>query len=197
MDYSKHGNSSEASSDENEQNSPEKLNDNTGTGRSYECSFCKRGFTNAQALGGHMNIHRKDKAKVKAKPKTTQTTSFSTNKSFNEDYMSSSRYFAPISNEQAHYHAHATLGAGMNYHQFYHPASNSNPNYPPHAYYQSDLISTRHVENFGLHEDHLGANLSLEVGSSHIEDVKGKNRNVREDGIEHEVDLELRLGYDP
>uniref|UniRef100_A0A6N2L279 C2H2-type domain-containing protein n=1 Tax=Salix viminalis TaxID=40686 RepID=A0A6N2L279_SALVM len=32
---------------------------------SYECSFCKRGFSNAQALGGHMNIHRKDKAKLK------------------------------------------------------------------------------------------------------------------------------------
>ncbi|KVH94659.1 transcriptional regulator TAC1-like [Cynara cardunculus var. scolymus] len=35
------------------------------TGRSYECTFCKRGFTNAQALGGHMNIHRKHKAKLK------------------------------------------------------------------------------------------------------------------------------------
>lgn len=33
--------------------------------RSYECNFCKRGFSNAQALGGHMNIHRKDKAKLK------------------------------------------------------------------------------------------------------------------------------------
>uniref|UniRef100_A0A0D3GQ33 C2H2-type domain-containing protein n=1 Tax=Oryza barthii TaxID=65489 RepID=A0A0D3GQ33_9ORYZ len=28
----------------------------------YECTFCKRGFTNAQALGGHMNIHRKDRS---------------------------------------------------------------------------------------------------------------------------------------
>ncbi|MFS7953853.1 putative transcription factor C2H2 family [Helianthus anomalus] len=35
------------------------------TGRSYECNFCKRGFTNAQALGGHMNVHRKHKAKLK------------------------------------------------------------------------------------------------------------------------------------
>ncbi|KAG6423326.1 hypothetical protein SASPL_113720 [Salvia splendens] len=35
----------------------------------YECTFCKRGFTNAQALGGHMNIHRKDKAKAKANHK--------------------------------------------------------------------------------------------------------------------------------
>ncbi|KAF8364999.1 hypothetical protein HHK36_018448 [Tetracentron sinense] len=33
--------------------------------RSYECTFCKRGFSNAQALGGHMNIHRKDRAKLK------------------------------------------------------------------------------------------------------------------------------------
>ncbi|KAG0487830.1 hypothetical protein HPP92_006641 [Vanilla planifolia] len=33
--------------------------------RSYDCSFCKRGFSNAQALGGHMNIHRRDRAKMK------------------------------------------------------------------------------------------------------------------------------------
>nr|XP_043620226.1 zinc finger protein 8-like [Erigeron canadensis] len=32
-------------------------------GRSYECIYCKHGFTTAQALGGHMNIHRKDRAK--------------------------------------------------------------------------------------------------------------------------------------
>lgn len=33
--------------------------------RSYECFFCKRGFSNAQALGGHMNIHRKHKESLK------------------------------------------------------------------------------------------------------------------------------------
>ncbi|KAG6427623.1 hypothetical protein SASPL_111869 [Salvia splendens] len=32
--------------------------------KSFGCSFCKRGFPNAQALGGHMNIHRKDRAKL-------------------------------------------------------------------------------------------------------------------------------------
>lgn len=37
----------------------------TVAARSYECTFCKRGFSNAQALGGHMNIHRKDKAKLR------------------------------------------------------------------------------------------------------------------------------------
>jgi hypothetical protein len=33
--------------------------------RSYTCAFCQRGFSNAQALGGHMNIHRRDRAKLK------------------------------------------------------------------------------------------------------------------------------------
>lgn len=31
----------------------------------YRCAFCKRGFSNAQALGGHMNIHRRDRAKLR------------------------------------------------------------------------------------------------------------------------------------
>ncbi|KAK7336840.1 hypothetical protein VNO77_17390 [Canavalia gladiata] len=41
--------------------------DDVGSGRSYECMFCKRGFTTAQALGGHMNIHRKERGN-KTKP---------------------------------------------------------------------------------------------------------------------------------
>ncbi|KAG6490068.1 hypothetical protein ZIOFF_051350 [Zingiber officinale] len=30
--------------------------------RSYSCAFCRRGFKSAQALGGHMNVHRRDRA---------------------------------------------------------------------------------------------------------------------------------------
>ncbi|KAK7372400.1 hypothetical protein VNO80_05778 [Phaseolus coccineus] len=33
--------------------------------RSYSCIFCKREFRSAQALGGHMNIHRRDRARLK------------------------------------------------------------------------------------------------------------------------------------
>ncbi|EEF41434.1 transcriptional regulator SUPERMAN isoform X2 [Ricinus communis] len=41
--------------------------DNTSSGflwpqRNYTCSFCKRQFNSAQALGGHMNVHRRDRA---------------------------------------------------------------------------------------------------------------------------------------
>lgn len=38
---------------------------NSSQVRSYTCCFCKRGFSNAQALGGHMNIHRRDRARLK------------------------------------------------------------------------------------------------------------------------------------
>ncbi|KAK1430410.1 hypothetical protein QVD17_13119 [Tagetes erecta] len=31
----------------------------------YTCSFCKREFRSAQALGGHMNVHRREKAKLR------------------------------------------------------------------------------------------------------------------------------------
>ncbi|RAL39297.1 hypothetical protein DM860_002830 [Cuscuta australis] len=33
--------------------------------RSYSCSFCGREFMSAQALGGHMNVHRRERARLK------------------------------------------------------------------------------------------------------------------------------------
>lgn len=33
--------------------------------RTYSCSFCKREFRSAQALGGHMNVHRRDRARLR------------------------------------------------------------------------------------------------------------------------------------
>ncbi|TYG42347.1 hypothetical protein ES288_D12G248800v1 [Gossypium darwinii] len=33
--------------------------------RSYTCSFCTREFRSAQALGGHMNVHRRDRARLR------------------------------------------------------------------------------------------------------------------------------------
>ncbi|KAF1897842.1 hypothetical protein Lal_00032603 [Lupinus albus] len=36
--------------------------------RSYSCSFCRREFRSAQALGGHMNVHRRDRARLNQQP---------------------------------------------------------------------------------------------------------------------------------
>lgn len=32
--------------------------------KSYTCTFCRREFRSAQALGGHMNVHRRDRARL-------------------------------------------------------------------------------------------------------------------------------------
>ncbi|GLT72612.1 hypothetical protein SLA2020_445310 [Shorea laevis] len=32
----------------------------------YRCTFCNRQFRSAQALGGHMNVHRKDRASLRS-----------------------------------------------------------------------------------------------------------------------------------
>ncbi|XAR70625.1 hypothetical protein NMG60_11027538 [Bertholletia excelsa] len=36
--------------------------------RSYTCTFCRREFRSAQALGGHMNVHRRDRAQLQYAP---------------------------------------------------------------------------------------------------------------------------------
>ncbi|KAF8379093.1 hypothetical protein HHK36_028522 [Tetracentron sinense] len=36
--------------------------------RSYTCNFCRREFRSAQALGGHMNVHRRDRARLRQSP---------------------------------------------------------------------------------------------------------------------------------
>ncbi|XP_059629618.1 protein LATE FLOWERING [Cornus florida] len=180
MESAKHGNS-DSSSDGNDQQA--KVNDDdTGTGRSYECTFCRRGFTNAQALGGHMNIHRKDKAKAK------QPTDSSVSTRSKQDYMTS-KYYAPISSERPHHYA--ALGGQVNYDQFYFPASN--PSFVPHPYHIHDHLPVPRSEPFSLHDESMGANLSLQISPPHAQD----SRDTKKGRKENEVDLELRLGHLP
>ncbi|URD84160.1 C2H2 zinc finger protein [Musa troglodytarum] len=61
---------SKPSSDEAGSAEP-RVDDSGGTRRPYyECTFCKRGFSNAQALGGHMNLHRKRRTRERQSPAT-------------------------------------------------------------------------------------------------------------------------------
>ncbi|XP_020582845.1 probable transcriptional regulator RABBIT EARS [Phalaenopsis equestris] len=39
--------------------------------RFYACSFCRREFRSAQALGGHMNVHRRERIRAQAQQRHT------------------------------------------------------------------------------------------------------------------------------
>nr|GLL43603.1 transcriptional regulator SUPERMAN-like [Ipomoea trifida] len=163
------------SSDTSSEDSDHRPEDNVGVGRSYECAFCKRGFTNAQALGGHMNIHRKDKLKAAKQ----------NNISHHQQQQSPPRkpnYDQQYSDTRAGW-ATAQLSYQFNY------SPPSNPSYQQ-VYYH-------HTRMYG---DFMGANndLSLRVGPSNVEDDEDEGRKEESDDDEEEttdeVDLELRLG---
>ncbi|KAG6785823.1 hypothetical protein D5086_004383 [Populus alba] len=87
--------------------------------RNYTCSFCKREFSSAQALGGHMNVHRRDRARLKQLPSwffdCPKPTSMSNPKPL--PYPSSK--FSPYPD---HTHDHSLLSPFL--------ASFSSPSYP-------------------------------------------------------------------
>lgn len=39
--------------------------------RTYTCTFCRRVFRSAQALGGHMNIHRRERARLQLQQRSS------------------------------------------------------------------------------------------------------------------------------
>ncbi|XP_019180219.1 PREDICTED: transcriptional regulator TAC1-like [Ipomoea nil] len=175
--------SSSDSCGEESEHVPEKFSDeNAGVGRSYECTFCKRGFTNAQALGGHMNIHRKDK--LKAKQACNNNQQKSAEEISRKPKSNHQVYAAQISSQQQQEQTfcYSSSRAYVKYHQFFFPSSSSNPSY------QFQVLDHRgHYRNFAL--QHGDADLSLRVGSPDDDEEE------RKEGMEvSEVDLELRLG---
>ncbi|XP_050374339.1 transcriptional regulator TAC1-like [Argentina anserina] len=175
--------SPETSSDEEKDG-----DDNSGTTkRSYECTFCKRGFTNAQALGGHMNIHRKDRAK--AKQHSNQYRS-------DEDYMSmsASQFSAPVYSQPASGYypvlGHHEHHVQRNYHQMHIQPSESSPRF--YSSVDDDSMSSQSSMSHQENQELWGANLSLRFSPTGRMEDDAFRVGVRN---HEEVDLELRLGH--
>ncbi|XP_072959139.1 transcriptional regulator TAC1-like [Typha angustifolia] len=164
-----HKNGSKALSDE--ASSPEQTTDDGAAGRSYyECVFCKRGFSNAQALGGHMNIHRKDRAKMRQLPPTTTST---LSAKAGEEFEAGGYYnpYPPVLSE-----------ASKNYVMYF-------------GREDEQMDSHRPVQELSLFGDHQELHLGLNV---HGEDFRSKvGASEKRETEEREVDLELRLGHQP
>ncbi|KAE8699525.1 putative lyase [Hibiscus syriacus] len=178
METNHHLEDSKSSSEETDRS------DDTGTGRSYECVFCKRGFTTAQALGGHMNIHRNDRAKS-SRPSSVPIVCEVIN---DESYSSlrSSYSYPPIQSYQPHYVSYQALF----------PASSGWGFRPQHTHHGEELFveNSRQMNPFRVNED-WHRSLNLRIGPSHVDG----NENKKADGSsqEDELDLELRLGQYP
>ncbi|GMN53476.1 hypothetical protein TIFTF001_022621 [Ficus carica] len=186
-----------ASSEENERSEQVNREETSAAKRSYECTYCKRGFTNAQALGGHMNIHRKDRAKSK---QHNPVSSLSNYHQSEEIHMAVSSHhftnYSPFSNQlPAWYPPAADMEAQRNYHHNMHfqpisGYSNFDSNYI-NPFANSRASPT--TPNLTMNEELMAANLSLQIDSSDLEDRDATRGSAV---LDHdEVDLELRLGH--
>uniref|UniRef100_A0A7N0UDM5 C2H2-type domain-containing protein n=1 Tax=Kalanchoe fedtschenkoi TaxID=63787 RepID=A0A7N0UDM5_KALFE len=152
--------------------------------RSFECTYCKRGFTNAQALGGHMNLHRKDRAKAKqTSVAAKKVSSYADDPNCGMSY----RQIAPMSSSTADIgYANWEAQRMISSHHTHRPAAVLNS---PAGGYPGPIIGT------GLE---LRPNLSLRVGSASSNYVAWNNNiedDHEEDNKDEDVDLELRLGH--
>ncbi|PIA36489.1 hypothetical protein AQUCO_03400408v1 [Aquilegia coerulea] len=170
------------SSSEDSDNKKEQLNEDAGTGRFYECVFCKRGFTTAQALGGHMNIHRRDRARNK------QPTQPSVSNQPMEDFSRSgvlspfpghSSFFSPARESQMKS-------------QMYFQSSESSGG-QKYGYINEEMHSNK-PWSLKLFEENPHTNLSLQITPTDRADKPEEKQPTEETD---DVDLELRLGHDP
>ncbi|CAA2960241.1 transcriptional regulator SUPERMAN-like [Olea europaea subsp. europaea] len=172
---SNHQEESVNSSEEVEQQDQDK--NDLGIGRLYECVFCKRGFNTAQALGGHMNIHRKDRARNKPT---------SVNSSRQEENYTVPRFHQQIfSSYQPVQYIESHDQEPLNYRTYF-PASTSSAR----PLYQQNSLDDRDQQQANQFGDDWRVDLSLEFVPTVMENLEKKQVI----GQEEELDLELRLG---
>ncbi|KAK7393434.1 hypothetical protein VNO78_21990 [Psophocarpus tetragonolobus] len=184
---------SKSSSDEIDRSSEH--NDEMGTGRSYECVFCKRGFTTAQALGGHMNIHRKDRAnKAKSNFPPSSSTKVDDNNyadlgfysPSNPTYLTRGKYYSTLPDPDPEVDTNYNY-----YHQLYFPSHACGAKSSSHVQYSEVLcVENQRDPQFLFGQDWRQRGLSFYSNPLCVHGNKDKTQNNSE---EDDLDLELRL----
>ncbi|OWM64130.1 hypothetical protein CDL15_Pgr018701 [Punica granatum] len=153
--------------------------------RCYTCTFCKREFRSAQALGGHMNVHRRDRATKRLHhqlpPPAAALSSASTSSSAlvvpGQELANINRGLCVL------YQLPPQFDAAMSSNWFPAPVDNNLLAKPSTSFTSSHAYSSKFIEAS-----------SAQISNCHSRgDADGKwNKDFVED-----LDLELRLGYKP
>ncbi|KAL7609607.1 transcriptional regulator SUPERMAN isoform X2 [Lactuca sativa] len=165
--------------------------------RSYTCTFCRREFRSAQALGGHMNVHRRDRARLhQAQP------------NFNSPNISSSRPSSTLlipSQELVGNGGLCLLYSLPNPNAIFNPSSLNNVSDNPSTLLSiSPHPNTDNFMNFPTTMSPHSFNSSLSnsynteasTSTNHKsnQEVSIGNKLQKNDSAIEDIDLELRLG---
>ncbi|KAF5800981.1 putative transcription factor C2H2 family [Helianthus annuus] len=144
--------------------------------RSYTCTFCRREFRSAQALGGHMNVHRRDRARL-----------HQTQLNLKNPNLSSSTLLVPTDQELVGDGGLCLFFSLPNPNAIFKPSSLNNFSITPHPSTTGNVVAP-HSFNYSL------SNSSNNGASTSIDHVSLDNKNKKTDLAVEGVDLELRLG---
>ncbi|AEE76722.1 putative transcription factor C2H2 family [Arabidopsis thaliana] len=149
--------------------------------RTYDCDICKRGFTNPQALGGHNNIHRRERERYPSSSSSSHSFPFSLplpsqSPSSSTNFTNPPPYFPTIES-------------------YLHQGSQPPINPSHNTQYFGSSSSSRGGGRFAQGASH-DLNLSLGLGSMNEDD--DTHRSPPETGgsqpQDGDLDLDLRLG---
>ncbi|CAN8268688.1 unnamed protein product [Cochlearia groenlandica] len=163
--------------------------------RSYTCSFCKREFRSAQALGGHMNVHRRDRARLRLQQSSSSSSTPS------PPYPNPNYSSMATSPPPPHHHHHElpltlfpTLSPPSS--QGYGPCLTSSLS--PKSKHSQEVVCDRGKRSLVVEVDEEAKSLSKKEAYKFFKD----DINLRlelEIGVvnesEQDLDLELRLGF--
>ncbi|TKY70711.1 transcriptional regulator RABBIT EARS [Spatholobus suberectus] len=162
--------------------------------RSYTCTFCRREFRSAQALGGHMNVHRRDRARLHQARPSNPTSSLPTSPFINippQELVANAGlcllYHLPTS-PSAPFPNPTTNGASPS------TLLSISSSYPQNNFVMQTSFNFPRAAATGINTVSSLCCNSNKVEQPATSSIDNNNNN---NGHLEELDLELRLGHKP